>query len=238
MKQPLMILCAIILATLAIGHPLSAQQVDSIDMHLAIISTKEAGPPELIGRNVLFTYEEDGTQLRRVGIAFAHENYNQVHSFYRNRHGIFVYPYSPPKELDSLTYRLVVDGMWTHDPNSPRHTRTSEGVVLSSLSLPSTEDKERGAPYRTEGGEVTFTFRSEDANQVSIAGTFNRWNPYMHRLHEDPQEEGLFTITLSLSQGTYYYYFVVDGRRRLDPSNPKEASSSNGGRVSVYRVGG
>jgi hypothetical protein len=207
-------------------------------MHLAIISTEEAGEPRLIGRKVLFTYEAQDEPLRSVGIAFAHENYAEVHSFARNRYGVFVFAYEAPPELDSLTYRLVVDGIWTRDPHAPRFIRTREGVLLSSLELPDPEEQQRGAPRRGTSGEVVFTYRSEDAGRVSIAGTFNRWDPYLHVMREDPRREGLFRISLPLSEGTHYYYFVVDGRRTLDPSNPRRADSSNGGKVNVYHLGG
>lgn len=240
MRKPFTMLCAIIPLLLSIGHPLEAEEVDSVQMHLAVISTEEAGAPQLIGRKVLFSYEppKEEEPVRRVGIAFAHENYTEVYAFSRNRYGVFVFTYDPPQELDSLTYRLVVDGIWTNDPNAPRSTRTPEGILLSSLSLPEPEQEERGAPQPGGQGEVTFTYRSEDANRVAIAGTFNRWNPYLHVMREHPRRDGLFTISLPLSQGTHYYYFVVDGRRTLDPDNPKKASSSNGGKVSVYNVGG
>jgi hypothetical protein len=233
-----MFLSAIILVVVGIGHPLAAEQVDSMDMHLAIISAKEAGPPRLIGRTVLFTYEAQEEPLRSVGIAFAHERYADIHTFSRNRHGTYVLPYEPPEGLDTLTYRLVVDGIWTSDPHAPQHTRTPEGIVLSSLSLPEPAAEQRGAPRQVNGGRITFTYRSESADRVAIVGDFNRWNPYLHYLREDPQREGVFTITLDLSPGTHYYYFVVDGRRLLDPNNPRRAVSRDGDRVSVYHVEG
>lgn len=67
---------------------------------------------------------------------------------------------------------------------------------------------------------VRFSYSAPAAKSVSIAGSFNHWNPDHDRLR-GPSEEGIWTIVLPLSPGRYEYRFVVNGKEWvLDPSVP------------------
>jgi 1,4-alpha-glucan branching enzyme len=46
------------------------------------------------------------------------------------------------------------------------------------------------------------------AETVSIAGTFNNWNPSVHFLSEN--QAGYWSILLPLPKGRYQYMFVID----------------------------
>ena len=42
-----------------------------------------------------------------------------------------------PKKISQVSYRLVVDGLWTTDPNNERTVfDESEGILLSQLIIP------------------------------------------------------------------------------------------------------
>jgi 1,4-alpha-glucan branching enzyme len=67
---------------------------------------------------------------------------------------------------------------------------------------------------------VRFSYSAPTAKSISIAGSFNRWNPDHDRLI-GPDREGIWTIVLGLPPGRYEYRFVVDGKEWvLDPSVP------------------
>jgi 1,4-alpha-glucan branching enzyme len=67
---------------------------------------------------------------------------------------------------------------------------------------------------------VRFSYSAPTAKSVSIAGSFNHWNPNHARL-TGPSREGIWTIVLPLSAGQYEYRFVINGKEWvLDPSVP------------------
>jgi hypothetical protein len=60
-----------------------------------------------------------------------------------------------------------------------------------------------------------FTLRAPGAQEVCLAGDFNRWTVCrtpLRRVGED-----LWTVSVELSPGRYQYQFVVDGRWIADP---------------------
>jgi hypothetical protein len=72
-----------------------------------------------------------------------------------------------------------------------------------------------------EGTVVTvrFVLAAPDARQVSVAGTFNQWDPRATPLVRTGS--GVWTATLRLPAGQHQYAFVVDGGRWVpDPAAP------------------
>jgi 1,4-alpha-glucan branching enzyme len=55
---------------------------------------------------------------------------------------------------------------------------------------------------------VLFRLFYPDAEEISIAGSFNNWDPMIHHLSENP--EGLWRIVIPLPRGRYQYMFVID----------------------------
>jgi 1,4-alpha-glucan branching enzyme len=58
--------------------------------------------------------------------------------------------------------------------------------------------------------KITFTHVNSSARAVSLAGSFNDWNPQSHLLTRQP--DGKWATALPLPPGRYEYLFVVDGR--------------------------
>ncbi len=83
---------------------------------------------------------------------------------------------------------------------------------------------------------VRFAYSAPSAKSVSIAGSFNRWNPDHDRL-TGPDRDGAWTIVLPLAPGRYEYRFVVNGKEWvLDPSAPS-VDDGLGDRNSVFVAG-
>ena len=70
------------------------------------------------------------------------------------------------------------------------------------------------APIKTK---VTFKLEAPQAEQVSVAGTFNEWNSRATILERD--ENGAWMCTLVIDPGEYEYRFFVDGQWCDDLSN-------------------
>ena len=205
-------------------------------MHLRLQMQKQGAAPDYMRGQVFFSYSERGP-VRRVGIAFQHENFDTVHPFMRNEHHTFVLNYDPPTDAEQLVYRLVVDGLWMADPNNPRRVHLPGDVTASVFELPMKPEQQRPAVTDSSDGRVTFRFADEQARRVAVAGNFNHWDPFMHRMRPESPRAERYSLSLDLPSGTYYYYFVVDGRRVPDPHNPQMLKTSDGQYVSVLRVG-
>jgi 1,4-alpha-glucan branching enzyme len=67
---------------------------------------------------------------------------------------------------------------------------------------------------------VRFIFYAPGARTVSVAGTFNQWDPSAAPL-VPTGSLGVWTTTVALPQGQHQYAFLVDGVRWVsDPAAP------------------
>jgi hypothetical protein len=193
----------------------------------------KAVPPWIHERWVVFSYRPTET-ARFVAVRFAHEDYAVLHPLEVNERGTFVLIYQPPPGLDTLTYRMSVDGLWMRDPSNPRHRTDSFGTSYSLVDLAALPAAPAPGPIVETGGRVTFSLRADPNRLVSVAGSFNRWDPFVHVL--DEVNAGLYRITLRLPPGEYYYYFLDSGRKTLDPANVQIRRNADGELVSAFPV--
>ena len=92
-------------------------------------------------------------------------------------------------------------------------------------------------PVSTDLPAVSFAVTAPDARTVTVAGSFNRWDPNSHPL-AGPDRIGRWTTTLTLPPGRYEYLFVIDGSEWvLDPAAPS-VDNGLGGRNSIVTVAG
>jgi 1,4-alpha-glucan branching enzyme len=81
---------------------------------------------------------------------------------------------------------------------------------------------------------VRFEFTHPTARSVSIAGTFNHWQPERKTLHSS--STGRWWKETALLPGTYEYCLVVDGQWMPDPLATETVRNPFGGRNSVLKV--
>lgn len=67
-----------------------------------------------------------------------------------------------------------------------------------------------------KGTRVTFRVRAEVGSKVSLAGSFNGWDPAAKPM-VDKDGTGEFACTLTLPKGRYEYKFVINGTWCADP---------------------
>jgi 1,4-alpha-glucan branching enzyme len=117
------------------------------------------------------------------------------------------------------------------DPTVPSLRISLYIVLILSLSCFS-------GPPTTEGVDlVHFTIHAPGARQVSLAGTFNRWDQNVNLL-TGPGPDGNWRLGLPLAPGRYEYLYVIDGKKWLpDPAAPS-VDDGLGGRNSVIVVPG
>ncbi|MCL2271976.1 MAG: glycogen-binding domain-containing protein [Treponema sp.] len=226
----------------------AAYDWETYEMVNKLLTIRVPGVPVIHEDHVIFTAASD---LRRVGVAFAHEGFFPVYWFtqlivpknitemillpgqkvpdpYKDS-GLQFHVYKLPDHLRELEYRLVINGLWTIDPVNPVFKRDPvSGLSLSVLSLP-----QRPANYNPLNGlpeGLKFSFRGSPGETVTVAGNFNNWDPFMYELKEYPA--GIYSITIPLPPGTYQYVFFHRGERFTDPFNSRRAFSRDGKAVS------
>jgi len=229
-----------------------ADEWESYEVVNRLLSIQKPGAPVIVDNYVIFTAD---SALRRVGVAFAHENFANVRWFrplsipydrlsvpwdtvfppdavYMDS-GIQFYVYEIPVNFREIEYRLVVNGLWTIDPVNPQTRRDAvSGLALSVLSLPYrpvTPNPLNGLP---EG--LSFSFKGPPGEIVTVAGNFNGWDPFMYELREYPA--GVYSLTIPLPPGTYQYVFYHRGQRYVDPYNPVRIYSRDGSAASQIVV--
>jgi len=233
------------------GTALWAEDWETYAVLDRLLKIKTPGSPVICDDFVIFTAD---SSLRRVGVAFSHENFAATYWFkklvvpndfnapipagqklpdpYKDS-GVQFCIYKVPQQVKELEYRLVVNGLWTTDTSNSRVRRDPvSGLNMSVLQMPDKSEKPNPFDSLPEG--VTFTFKSAPGETVTIAGTFNGWDPFMYELRETAL--GVYTITLSLAPGSYQYVFFCKGQRILDSFNPRRSYARDGKSASVIDV--
>ena len=91
------------------------------------------------------------------------------------------------------------------------------------------------APSVAQPVPVRFEFTDTAASTVSVAGTFNDWQPDSKPMHAIGS--GHWLKETALSPGIYEYCLVVDGQWRPDPQARETVPNPYGGRNSILVVG-
>lgn len=208
-----------------------------------LLSITQPGPPEVYEDTVIFTAP---SSHRRVGIAFAHENFSRVYWLrklmvpedpervlaatkknpvdpYRDS-GILFHVQTIPKDLREMEYRMIIDGLWSPDPLNPLRKTSSAGLVHSRIPLPQISSP----PPGPDGipGHLNFAFTAESGEIITVAGNFNGWDPFMYEMKETSR--GNYSLVLPLQAGTYQYVYIYRGERVLDPRNRRIVYTQDG----------
>jgi hypothetical protein len=224
-----------------------------------LLTLKRPVPPLLVDGSVVFTLP---STYRRTGVAFAHEDFAEIHwfkklelpienpdtfvekskvprAFYHDS-GISFTVYEPPAETALLEYRLIADGLWISDPNNVNYRLDGASGVKNSLFFldpkPQTRLFDKESP-----GLIHFSYDAPPGETVTLAGSFNNWDPFMYQLSESGDggsNHGRYSMTLNLPAGTYHYVFFHRGERRPDPASPASDTIylRDGGLASVLVV--
>ena len=214
---------------------ITAQETVDVQTHLKISELDSSGAPQLFKRDILFTYTEDRF-IRFVGIAFEHESFTKIHPLIKNANNIFFIIYSPPPENTYLTYKYIVDGLWIQDPKNNQYKQIDHEIKLSQITIPKQESVFIESPLIDENGYVKFIYKGSTDKNIFLSGSFNRWDPFMHRMEEDLSLPGYYSLTLKIGKGEYLYYYIINGSIITDPDNPNKAVGPDDNNVSRFVI--
>jgi hypothetical protein len=203
-----------------------------LDLHLAIVSLEEAQEPFFVDNYIVFSYPKSNS-VRLAAIAFKHENFTTLHRFQINPSGVFIFYFDRPEDLNEIEYRIILDGLWTNDPNQVFQRTDSRGSKISVLPLPLQRSKPIISPL-IDGQKVTFLYQGRQNQTISVAGSFNNFDPFIYPLKEI--EPGTYQASYFIRSGKHEYIFIIDGRRMLDPLNPSSIQDMEGNQFSVLQL--
>ena len=113
-------------------------------------------------------------------------------------------------------------------------------ITARSVTCELSQQKDRplndAAPH-TESKHVRFDRFFPDAREVSIAGSFNGWQPAAAPMQRFGMGCGQWKVDLYLKPGRYEYRFVVDGNWTDDPFARTFVPNPFGTRNSVFVLG-
>lgn len=178
---------------------------------------------------------------RFVGIAFDFENYQVIHPFQLltrrddnniKQRSLMFYVYERQHKFTTLKYRLVLDGLWTIDPNNPK----KEFDFNTNLYFSKVEDLNSVKIYTgdTKSENVHFVYKGESGQKINLTGSFCNWDPWIYQLQET--EPGLYELELPLTTGKYLYTYYIGFTPVLDNTNPEKAYAADGRSVNVLYV--
>jgi len=81
---------------------------------------------------------------------------------------------------------------------------------------------------------IKFQLQIPDAQNVSLVGDFNNWDPGRHSMRRN--SDGMWEKTVMLAPGRYEYKFQVDGKWRLDTANTQRVRNQFGTENSIMMV--
>ena len=215
-----------------------ALPIDDADYAEIASTIQEVKAPYVKGDYIIFTQKKGP---RYIGIAFDFENFRQIHQFqikntrddaYEIEDSIFFYILKLPKTVQSVGYRLVVDGLWTTDPmNENVEFNTQSSVNLSQINA------RRNIPAVTEkldNGKIRFIYNGKTGQQVRLGASFTNWDSWIYQLQE--VSPGLYQLDLPLPPGKYEYAFYIGMKSYPDRTNPERCYTKDGKEASLLVV--
>ncbi len=194
--------------------------------------------PVVLDNYIIFT---SSPTIRYTGIAFDFEDYNKIHTFKRlvrqNEDGnntesyVSFYILEIPQNINNISYRLVMDGLWSTDPlNTVKVYDTNANLEVSNIALQRPTITETITNQKT----IRFVYEGETGQKIRLAGTFTNWDPFIYELRETSY--GVYELELALPKGTYYYTYYAGIQSFLDESNPNKAYTNDGRVASVVTL--
>lgn len=195
-------------------------------------------PPKIVKNYIVFTAEPTA---HFVGIAFDFENFIKIHPFKlrtfadtgdEKKESCFFYLLDIPKDKKSISYRLIIDGLWTTDPlNSNSEYNPETGIKLSKIDI---KKDEVPSTVIESGNTVHFIYKGQSGQLIRLGGSFTNWDSWIYTMSEI--EPGVYSLDLPLPEGTYYYSFYSGLNRIIDATNPLRAYTVDGRIASVLQV--
>ena len=226
----------------ALSMPVFAKEAapapDTYEYDLALTEIAKVQPPYISNNYMVFTAPVTSNS---IGIAFDYEEFRTIHYYQlRKNYGYdgeltssyYFFITEIPKKLSRVCYRLIIDGLWTIDPQNQNVIyNEKENFALSYLDMPPVELE---ITEKLDNGLTHFVCHSQSGQKIRLGGTFTNWDSWIYELKETAP--GKYEIDIPLHAGTYYYSYYNGITAFLDETNPLKGYSKDGRVVSCITI--
>lgn len=224
----------------------SLTEEESYVLQNLISSIKAVQSPIVTEDFIIFTADKNA---RFTGIAFDFENYSKIHTFQRlvtkdsefePVDSLLFYICKIPEKISEISYRIIVDGIWTYDPVNENKYYSYEAdtyfsvVKIENLAKEKTESIYPNGTVPSLTGHTRFVYNGKPGQKIRLGGTFTNWDSFIYELEET--SPGFYEITLALPKGSYFYAFYKGTTSFVDETNPDKAYTPDGRIASVLHV--
>ena len=215
-----------------------AEAPDTYEYDLTLTEISGVRAPYISKNYVVFTAP---VTANSIGIAFDFEEFRQIHYYQLRKNysyegdvtsSYYFYILEIPKKIPRIAYRVIIDGLWTNDPQNPHSIyNEKENYSLSYINLPPAEIE---ITEKLDNGMTHFVCHTESGQKIRLGGTFTNWDSWIYEMKETVP--GKYEIDIPLHPGTYYYSYYNGITAFLDETNPLKGYSSDGRIVSCITV--
>jgi hypothetical protein len=237
---------ATLLLSLILVLPGFSAEIESLTYNNLVAGISRVREPLISGKYIIFTASGSA---RFAGIAFEHEKFGKTWPFRRivkkdemglpqkdasgkPLDSILFYIAEIPPDMSEIRYRVVIDGLWTTDPQNPSIIYDYEnGMNLSRVAV---EKYEIFATSNINKGQVRFTYEGKTGSVIRLAGSFNGWDPFMYEMVET--DYGKYELVLPLPPGKWFYAYFEGTTQLRDTTNSERVYTKDGRVASVVVV--
>ena len=121
----------------------------------------------------------------------------------------------------SWEFKFLINGKFWAEPNNTIANvvpaKTHDGTLLPVYNL------NLYTAYQDQNGNACFRLKDyQDAKQVILAGSFNKWDENHFKMEKT---ENGWELSLQINPGVYEYRYIVDGEWIDDPGNPNKVKN-------------
>ena len=192
---------------------------------LSMVNVRYIGTDsKLIHDGLLFTYNDKNA--KNVEVAGSFSNWKPI-TMLRSKYGIWYYFQKINFDSEIYTYKYIVDGTWTKDPQNHYKDSDNASSHISIIQVPEKRFSTQITYKILSKDTVEFRFYKPTAKIISLVGDFNNWNPENDLMLKG--SDGIWKLTKKLTNGkTYKYKFYVDGEWEVDIFNDHSGSDQLG----------
>ena len=210
--------------------------LNSIERYTDPDMIKSATTPIYMPDGVIITLPPDIGQT--VFIRTDMDNWRSDFYFNKSFYGIYYIKLKYPQNSDRILFRINADGFWLDENAGSDSTTDKFGTQLAIRRLPAELANLKKDPVIENFDErlkhVTFQFYSPDATEVNLVCSTNNFSIINYSMQRD--SKGYWQIKLPMGCGEYFYYFLENGKKRVDINNPARKFDSLHGQLSVVTV--
>jgi hypothetical protein len=115
-------------------------------------------------------------------------------------------------------------------------TAKAQPSKIQQIQLPVEPEVEetvvKTAQEPSETRNISFIYKNSKVKKVEVIGDFTEWTP----VKMIKGSNSTWKLNMSLAPGEYAYNFVIDGKPRRDPNNPKVCNAGRGFPNSFLKV--